>query len=493
MIKNFYDNKMEEPLPAWGSCNLGSMNLSAYVVNPFTESAYFDFKLFSKDVKIATRFMDTINIINKDRQPLPENKEMIELTNAIGLGITGLADMLIKLNLKYDSDDAIEFSGKVIKSLKENTVKSSIDIAIDRGLFPLFVSNKEEQLNYINHPYFDFLKEKGNEEYLNKFHVTGIRNVQFNTIAPNGSLSIIMQGSSGLEPIYCCEYERTTMTGNENEPTKYIVQHPLVKEYEMITGQSYKDNPNFITAEEIDWKQRVKLQSTIQLYLSEAVSSTINLPSDVSKETISNIYFEAWKQGLKGITIYRDGSRSGILNKIEKANETYIELPIKKHVKFPDSVNAKMRVIRSENKKWYVTYTIDDETKLPNSMFVNTNSSETSIVTNEVLLAFKELSHKYIDSEFIESLENKTSHQSNVVKTARFLSLLLRHRVPMLEIIKSIELAKIPVNSFAYRIKGLLAEFVEGKIDGECPECGSKMRYEGGCCICTDCGFSKCG
>jgi ribonucleoside-diphosphate reductase alpha chain len=482
----------EEPLCAYGSCNLGSMNLSKYVFNPFEKECYFDFDLFSRDVQLATRLMDNINLINKERQPLPENKEVIEQTNAIGLGLTGLADMLIKMNLKYDTDEAINFVGEVIKSLKENTVKSSIDLAVERGVFPLLLSNKEEKIQFMNNEHFDFLEEEKNKEYYNKFVNYGIRHVQFNTIAPNGSLSIIAQCSSGIEPIFCCEYERTTITGDEKNKQTYIVKHPLVREYEQLTGKSYKDNPNFITAEEIDWKKRVKLQATAQKYISESISSTVNLPKDTTKEVISNIYMTAWKMGLKGITIYRAGSRDGVLNKIEQ-KENYIALPIKRNVKFPDSTNAKMRVIRSENKKWYVTYTIDEETKLPNSLFVNTNSSETSIVTNEVMLSFKELAKKYIDEEFIEQLENKTAHQSNVVKTARFLSLLLRHRVPMLEIIKAIESSNIPVNSFAYRIKGLLAEFIEGVLDGDCPECNSKMRYEGGCCVCVNCGYSKCG
>lgn len=483
----------EQPLPAWGSCNLGSMNLPCYVKESFTENAYFDFDLFSEDVKTATRFMDTINIINKDRQPLPENKEMIELTNAIGLGVTGLADMLIKLNLKYDTDEAVYKVGEVFKSLKENTVKASIDLVNERGVFPLLVSNKEEQEKFRNHPHFDFLKEVGNEDYLKRFRNNGIRNSQYNTVAPNGSLSIILQGSSGLEPIFYCEYERTTLTGDESKPTKYIVQHPLVKEYERITGKSYKDNPNFITAEEIDWAKRIDIQAVCQKYLSESISSTVNLPTNVSTETISNIYMTAWKKGLKGITIYRAGSRDGVLNKIEQKN-SYTELPVKPiGVKFPDSTNAKMRIIRSENKKWYVTYTIDEESGLPNSLFVNTNSSEASIVTNEVLDACRLLATQYIDDGLVEQLDHKTNHQSNVVKTARFLSLLLRHRVPMLKIIKTIEHTNIPVNSFAYRIKGLLAEFVEGAIDGNCPECKSKMRYEGGCSICINCGYSKCG
>lgn len=482
----------EMPLPAYGSCNLGSMVFSKYVIDPFTENARFDFEQFRKDVKLAARFMSNVNIINKDRQPLPENREMIVQTNAIGIGFTALADTLIMMNLKYDTDDAIEFTKSVVRELKESTVLASIELAKERGSFKLLsTAAEEERKSYITHPYFKFLERPGLESALLDFHTYGTHNIQFNTVAPNGTISIVLQSSSGLEPIFCTEYDRTVMTGDVDRPKKFTVYHPLVKIYESTTGKSYKDNPNFVTAEQIDWKMRVKMQAVIQESISESISSTINLPNNVTKETISGIYLEAWKLGLKGATIYRDGSRG---SQVLKKTESTQQIPICEHVKFPDSTDAKMRVIKSEGKKWYVSFTLDHETKLPNSLFVNTNSTETNVTTTGVLEELRKLALESITERFVIELDNKITHQSNVVKTARFLSLLLRHRVPIIEIIRAIENANIPFTSFAYRIKGLLAEFVEGKITGDdCPECKSKMVFQNGCKMCQNCGFSKCG
>jgi ribonucleoside-diphosphate reductase alpha chain len=280
------------------------------------------------------------------------------------------------------------------------------------------------------------------------------------------------------------------VNGKNGEEEKYIVYHPLVLEYEKATGKSYKSNRAFITSEKIDWKNRVDLQAILQTGISESISSTINLPKNTTKETVSDIYMYAWKKRLKGITIYRDGCREGVLNDVKKTEN----FDVVENYKFPDETSAIMKVLRSEGKKWYVTYTIDNETKLPNSLFVNTNSSETTIITNNVIEHIEELAKKYIKNDFIEELKNKSNHQSNVVKIARFLSLLLRHRIPIIDIIETLTNANLPVTSFAFRIKKLLSEFIEGKYTGEkCSECGNQIVYQNGCTICLNCGNSKCG
>ena len=486
----------EQALSAFSNCNLGSMNLSKFVKNEFMENAYFDFDLFSAMVRKAVRFLDNINLINIDRQPLKENKEKLEKSLPIGLGITGLADALIKLNLLYGSEKSLQAIDSIMKCLKENTIMASIDLAEERGMFPLLKQKKDDLIdgqkeysNFISHPHFDFL----DIDYKYKFANYGIRNSQYNTVAPNGSLSIILQGSSGLEPIFRTEYERTVINGKDNKQEKYITYHPLVLEYEKKTGKSYKENFYFITSDEIYWKDRVEVQATIQKYISESLSSTVNLPKDTTKETISELYMYAWKKGLKGITIYRDGCRDGVLNEVSN-NKQVQKYDVVENYKFPAETKAIMKVLKSEGKKWYVTYTIDEETKLPNSLFVNTNSSETNIITNNVLEHLETLAKKYIKDEFIDSLTNKFNHQSNVVKIARFLSLLLRHRVPIIDIIETLTNAELPLTSFGFRIKKLLSEFIEGKYTGEkCSECGSQIVYQNGCTICLNCGNSKCG
>jgi len=477
----------EQALEKGGNCNLGSLNVSSFVLNPFTDKASFDFKSFTKCIRLAVRFLDNINMVNKYRQPLEINKKCIELGNRIGLGFTGLADALIKLNIKYDSDQSIKFCKKLTKKLKINTIKASIDLVKERGICGILEKYKgTSQYNeWIEHSYFKSLPKKVYKE-LKKY---GARHIGFNTIAPSGTLSIVMQCSSGIEPVFALSYDRTTMQARTNgKQETFQVYYPLIKQYNEIYGKdAHLKNEIFITSEDINWEKRIQLQSVIQENISQSISSTINIPEDVSKEVISDIYKTAWKMKLKGITIYRAGSRDGILKKIDK------KIEVLDTVKFPEETKAIMRVIKSENRKWYVTYSIDDETNLPNSLFVNTNSSEKNILTENVLEHLIELGKTHIKQEYIDKLENKCHLQSNVTRIARTLSLLLRHRIPIIEIVQTIDSIQPPVYSFIYQIKKILAMYLDGQITAEnCPECSTMIRYEGGCLICPGCGYSKC-
>jgi len=473
----------EQNLADYGSCNLGSLNLNAFVENSFINPT-FNYNNLIKATKEAVKFLSNINTLNYDRHPLEGNRKSIDYENKIGLGFTGMADMLIRMNLKYDSDESINFIDSMLKLFKNASIEASIDLAAEKGCCGILkkYAGTIEYDNFINHKVFNDLTPL----YKEKLKKYGIYNQSIQTIAPNGSISIILQTASGLEPIYALSYNRKIKEAGEEK--EYVVYHQLVKEYNLIFGKdAHLKNENFITAKDIKWEKRIEMQSTIQKYIDNSISSTVNLPNEVTKETISNIYIEAWKQGLKGITVYRDGSRDGILTETKKSPH------ILEHYKFPKEQNAIMKVIKSENKKWYVTYTIDDETKLPNSLFVNTNSTETNILTENVLEQLEQLAEKYIKNGYLEKLKKKHKNQSNVTKIARTLSLLLRHRIPIVEIIKTIEIIKPPIFSFVFQIKKLLSIFLDGDYTGEkCPECESQMIYEGGCKICKNCGWSKC-
>ena len=478
----------EEPLEKGGACVLGSMDLNTFVKNSFKENATFDYDKFCEMVTLGVRALDNIVELNLDRQPLPENREAAELGRRIGLGFTGLADTLIRMNMVYDSDEAIQWVENLIRIFKDASVKASIDLAIERGAFKLFTQSKVSN-KFIAHKYFNDL----DDEYKSKLKEYGMRNVGINTVAPNGSISIILQTSSGLEPIFRNEYERTVIQGAENgEVKRFITYHPLVLEYNALYGEdAHKTSSLFITSDKIDWVQRVKMQSVIQKNISQSISSTINLPQGTTNETIDTIYREAWKHGLKGCTIYVDKCRDGILNDVSSTANVYI-LP---HVKFPKSGEAKFKVIKSEKRKWYCFYTIDEDTRLPNSLFVNTNSAEQGVLTEEVIDKFEDLLVKHnIEQIWIDELKKKYTHQPNVVKIARTLSMLLRHRVSIGEIIEAINAVQAPVFSFVFQIKKLLGEFVEGDLTGEaCPSCESgQLIFEGGCVLCRDCGFTKC-
>ena len=486
----------EEPLEKGGACVLGSMDLNTFVKYSFTEKATFEYTKFHDMVRMAVRALDNIVEMNLDRQPLLENREAAQLGRRIGLGFTGLADTLIRMNLVYDSDEAIEWVEDLMKRFKKASIEGSIDLAYERGAFELFTTSKDTK-KFIKHHYFDDL----DEEYIDRLKTTGLRNVGINTVAPNGSISIILQTSSGLEPIFRTEYERTVIQGSQNgEVKKFVTYHPLVLEYNALYGENaHKESKVFTTSEKIDWVKRVKMQSVIQKSISQSISSTINLPQGTSNETIDMIYREAWKHGLKGCTIYVDKCREGVLNETKSDSsktkgDVYKEvLP---YVKFPNYGNAKFKVIKSEKRKWYCFYTIDEETNMPNSLFVNTNSAEQNVLTEEVIEAFDDLLVKHgIPLEFINDLKKKYGHQPNVVKISRTLSMLLRHRVPISEIIEAITVVQAPVFSFIFQIKKLLGAFVEGELTGEqCTNCeGGQLIYEGGCVLCRDCGYTKCG
>ena len=492
----------EQDLSDYGSCNLGSINLSKFIDNPFTEEAIFNDEKFSRVVKTAVRFLSNINILNIDRQPLEALKENIRSENKIGLGITGFADALIKLNLQYDTDDAIERIDKIMYKFKLETIQASIDLAKERGMCQLLqkykdalnINIKGKWLNFLDHPYFSDIPQDMKNELL----TYGLHNMGLTTIAPSGSISIIERCSSGMEPIFSLSYDRTVhQAGVNGKKTTYKVFHPLVEEYDAIHGKnSHKKNPNFVVASQIDWMMRIKMQATIQKHITDSISSTVNLPKDTTKEVISDIYTQAWKHKLKGITIYRDGSRDNILRESDAEKRQYKVL---EDYKMPRKGDAKYWIIQDyehgKKRKWHMHYSLDPETKLPNSLFVKTNSTETNIFTNDVLDQLYKLARKHIKRAIVKNQEEKNHKENNVDKIARTLGLLLRHRVPIIEIVKSIEIIQPAVTSFMFQVKKILAEYIiDGTITGDkCPECDSLLVFEGGCSICRNCGYSVCG
>ena len=473
--------------------------MNKFVKNSFTNKAEFDYELFAEMTRRGIRFLDDINLLNVDREPLEINKTATELSNKVGLGFTGFADCLIRLNLVYGSKESLDFEDKMGYVLYINSIKESIELAKERGAcgvlkkyMPIDDSGAQSQywVNWINNPYFDMLDEGTIIDLV----MYGTRNIGYTTCAPSGSISIILQTSSGIEPIYQLSYERTIhQAGKTGKKEKYTVWHPLVLEYNKLFGENaHLKNPCFITSSQINWENRIDVQSRIQKYISASISSTINLPNDVTKETISNIYQQAWEKGLKGVTVYRDGCREGVLNASEKDKR---EWQILQDFKFPDEGTGRYKVIRSEGRKWYVTLPIDQETKLPMGLLVTTNATETNIITEEVLECLIKLAKKHIKNGHLDKLMNNSHKQANVVKIARVIGLLLRHRIQIIHIIKAIEEINPPIYSFIYQIKKLLGEYLpEGTLTGEkCSECGTLLIFESGCSICKECGNTKCG
>jgi ribonucleoside-diphosphate reductase alpha chain len=293
----------EQTLESYGCCCLGSVNLSAFVREPFTEKASIDWESLTKACQYGVRFLDNVLDYNAERHPLPQQRKASLWSRRVGVGITGLGDMLIKLGLKYDDDSTIEFVDHLFERIKNVIYDYSTDLAQEKGSFPAFDADK-----HLAQPFIQRLDGRVKE----KIRSQGIRNAAITTIPPVGSGSILAGCSSGVEPVFALSYTRRSKSLSEGE---FKVFHPLVKEYLSLSGSAdEKELPNyFVTSHQIRPELRVKMQATIQKHIDTAISSTVNLPEEITPEEVEKIYLLAWKTGCKGITVYREGSREGIL------------------------------------------------------------------------------------------------------------------------------------------------------------------------------------
>jgi len=293
----------EQPLQAYGACDLGNINLSYFVTKPFQDSADINWEELDRTVRYGTRFLDDVLEYNMDRHPLKEQRMAAESSRRIGLGVTGLADMLIKLKIKYDSDKALAFVDNLFNRIKRVAYDESTEIAKEKGTFKAFDKDKHLTMPFVMNLDAD-IKEK--------IAKNGLRNVAILTIPPVGSGSVLAGTSSGIEPVFAFSYTRRSESLSKEQ---FKVYHPLVVEYMESNGiASEADLPDFfIPSHKINPEFRVKMQGVIQRHVDSAISSTVNLSSDATIETVANIYMQAWKTGCKGITVYREGSREGIL------------------------------------------------------------------------------------------------------------------------------------------------------------------------------------
>jgi len=297
----------EQFLHPGSSCVLGSLLLHKFVINPFRDDARFDYDLFKEMVKRGVRHLDNIVELNFGCHGLKEQEVAAKNGRRIGLGITGLADTYAALKIKYDSKQALEFADEFMNIKKNTEYNTSINLAVERGSFPLYDASKHFERGFCK-TLPDEIKKRAKDK--------GLRNVAISTIAPNGSLSIIAQCSSGIEPIFALNYHRFVEMGQKTKK-KFIVCHQGLTRYFNTTNKLSEDFSKlpecWVVAHQVDYKHRVKLQGVLQKHIDASISSTINLPKDVDVETVGQIYIDAWKEGLKGITVYREGSREGIL------------------------------------------------------------------------------------------------------------------------------------------------------------------------------------
>ena len=549
----------EIPLCPYDSCRLLAINLYSYVVNPYTKEAYFDFDLFKKHVALAQRIMD--DIIDLELEKIekiiakidsdPESEEVKEAEKHLwekiykksgqgrrtGVGITAEGDMLAAMGLRYGTEEATEFSEQVHKTIALEAYRSSVNMAKERGAFAIYDSEREK-----NNPFINRLKEADPELY-EEMKKYGRRNIACLTIAPTGTTSLMTQTTSGIEPVFMPVYKRRRKV-NPNDPQthvdfvdetgdafeEYIVFHHKFVEWMTVNGY---DPTKRYTQEEIDklvekspyykatsndvgWLMKVKMQGRIQKWVDHSISVTINLPNDVDEALVNRLYVEAWRSGCKGCTVYRDGSRSGVLLSTQKdKKDKKEELP---PCKPPTVVEVRPKVLEAEvvrfqnNKEKWVAFVglLDGH---PYEIFTGLQDDEEgislpkSVTTGRIIKNIDEEGNKRYDFQF----ENKRGYKTTIEglsekfnkeywNYAKLISGVLRWRMPIDRVIKlvdSLQLDSENINTWKNGVERALKKYVTDGTSAEgqkCPNCGNEtLVYQEGCLICKTCGTSRCG
>lgn len=549
----------EIPLCPYDSCRLIAVNLYSYVKNPFTAEAEFDFDLFRQHIRCAQRLMDDIidlemekidKIIAKiESDPETEEVKATELNlwkkirnktlagRRTGLGTTAEGDMLAAMGLRYGTPEATAFSVSVHKTLALAAYWSSVEMAKERGAFSLYDAKREEANPYINR-----LKDADPSLY-DEMIKYGRRNIACLTIAPTGTTSLMTQTTSGIEPVFMPVYKRRRKV-NPNEPgvhvdyvdetgdafEEYVVYHHKfiswmdangIKRKEKFSQEELdelvaKSPYNKATANDIDWHEKVKMQGEIQKWVDHSISVTINLPSDVTEDLINELYMEAWKAGCKGCTVYRDGSRSGVLVSTQKEKKK-VEAPVhtgfeERHVlKRPIELEADVVRFQNNKEKWIAFVGLIDGR--PYEIFTGLADDEDgifcpkSVSKGKIIKAIDENGNKRYDFQFINKRGYKTTIEGLSDKFnpeywnyAKLISGVLRYGMPIDQVMKlvgGLELNSESINTWKMGVERALKKYLpEGtKAKGQkCPNCGQEtLIYQEGCLICTSCGTSRCG
>ena len=520
----------EQSLSDGGACALAHVNFANIVDNPFTPDAMINYGKLKKIIDLVIRSMDTITEINLPKHPLKKQKEKSKLGRELGIGFTGLGDLFAQMNVIYGSAESKTLMKILMKFFAEDCYESSYQLGCERGIAQIFKQYKKKINKYLNCEYFKgiVLSPDLKERILRK---KGIRNVKLMSVAPTGSTSLLLGTTSGIEPLFSAYHTRKVEMGGK--PVLYPVVHEKIYDAmtieektqleDFLKNESEKEAEdymksvvkrlNYVEAHEIDWKDRIDIQSISQKYIDNSISSTINLPSTATVDDIEKIYVYAWDKGLKGITVYREGSRTGILSKVdqkaktfnisEKAEKQTTELYdqfmkagteiITKDLRLPDKYIAKGYVRRVNNKKWYfhVSYA-DQEMKRPFALFIQSNNKEPVKSIEEIIGKIEQFAvDSKIDKKIMDKHLEETHEQDIVQRFARAVSLLLRHNF---QIEKICELLGTPtIGTVLFQVKKLLSEYIVTDLNEACPECGAKLSMIEGCKMCPSCGMAKCG
>lgn len=555
----------EIPLCPYDSCRLLCLNLYSYVENPFTPAARFDFDKFSAHVRMAQRIMDDIVDLEMEKIDLimekikndPQSddvkhteyhlwekiKHKSGLGRRTGVGITAEGDMIAAMGLRYGTQEATDFAVSVQKTLALNAYRSSITMAEERGAFAIYDAEREA-----NNPFVNRLREADPQLY-DDMVKHGRRNIACLTIAPTGTTSLMTQTTSGIEPVFMPVYKRRRKVNPNDKEVhvdyvdevgdsfeEYIVYHKKFLEWMKINGvdteKKYSQeeidalvarSPYYkATANDVDWLMKVRMQGAIQKWVDHSISVTVNLPNNVDEELVNRLYVEAWRSGCKGCTIYRDGSRSGVMVAVTKKDKkkrqeppapvtaTALQRPLVQEVR-PKELDCDVVRFQNNREKWVAFVGLLNG--YPYEIFTGLQDDEEGIVLPKTVTKGKIIkqtnddgSHRY-DFQF----ENKRGYKTTVEglsekfnpeywNYAKLISGVLRYRMPIDHVIKlvgSLQLNDESINTWKNGVERALKKYITDgtKAAGKkCPVCGQEtLVYQEGCLICTNCGASRCG
>lgn len=527
----------EIPMGPFDSCRLIHLNLSSFIDNPFTDKATIDeeklYEVSYEAMRLADDLVDLeieavdriIKVVEKDEDFTEFNlwsriRETAIKGRRAGLGFTGLADAIAMLGLKYDSDKGLSEVEHIMRIMFKAQLDCQVDMAIERGSFPAWDKEKELSASTIPNSWYKWLSDDYTREHIN-MTVHGRRNISWSTVAPTGTVSIMAQCSSGIEPVFLPFYERkrkcmspedrvdyTDIKGEKY--TVFVVVHPNFAKwlcYSTFNGnfnsneylerlqdieylkKAFMESPYYgSTAPEIDWHQRIKLQGIVQKYITHSISSTVNLPKETTEEEIANIYIEAWKAGNKGQTIYRDGCREGVLNKVEKPKV----IDNRQAPKRPKELEADYYQIKVKGEQFIVLVGLLEGK--PYEIFAFRPLRPVSIPAHKGKIIKVSKMHYSFDSEYIQLSDLQLANTNVEEKAATlYASMLLRHGANIEYITKTAKKVNDNITSFSSAMCRILAKYITNtEVKEVCPECGGKLVRDGGCIHCIDCGYSKC-
>ena len=541
----------EIPLCPYDSCRLLAINLYSYVDNPFTAEARFNFDLFKQHVAYAQRIMDDIIDLELEKIDAilakidadPESDEIKTVEHNLwlhikekanngrrtGVGITAEGDMLAALGLQYGSEAATDFSEEVHKTLAVEAYRSSINLAKERGAFPIFDAEREK-----NNPFINRLKNE-DESLYSEMVKYGRRNIALLTIAPTGTTSLMTQTTSGIEPVFLPVYKRRRKVNPNDKNVRvdfvdevgdsweeYTVFHHKFVDWMVANGfdpsknYSQKEINDLVskspyagaTSNDVNWLNKVRMQGRVQKWVDHSISVTINLPSDASEELVGQLYMEAWKAGCKGVTVYREGSRAGVLlaDDDKGKEEENLHFPTKR----PEELEADVVRFQNNKEKWIAFIGLINER--PYEIFTGLADDEDGILLPRSITRGKIIKSRDEEGNTRYDFQYKTKRGKTTIEGlsykfnpefwnyAKFISSVIRYGMPIqkaVELITSLHLDSDSINTWKAGVVRALKKYIpDGTIaDGiHCGNCGSEhVIYQEGCLICKDCGSSKCG